>query len=239
MTIHSILLALLVTMLVSPAALAQRDGDDEDNGKDTPAKQELKEKFKKRLPEINKLKDSGEIGETWEGYLEAVDKSFEDDKDLRKLVDDENSDRRKLYKLISEETAEGDKKLSPEQVGRRNAIRNLKRARGDDYLKIKEGRWIQKRDDGRADRLAKLKEAGKVGETAGGLVDAVGGAEAEGQSKSTIEKENEWRREFYQRIAKARDTSDEKVAAEWGREILSHVPQGQHYQNEDGKWVKK
>jgi uncharacterized protein YdbL (DUF1318 family) len=62
---------------------------------------ELRERFKNRLPQLREAKGSGTIGETAGGYVEAVEGKSLDEK-LKKAVDEENADRRELYKIIAE-----------------------------------------------------------------------------------------------------------------------------------------
>ncbi len=100
---------------------------------------ELQERFKDRLPDIRDAKGDGKIGETTEGVLEAVE-GKELDEDLRKLVDEENADRRELYKLIAEK-----EKTSADKVAERNAARNFQKARSGEYLKTREGEWKKKK----------------------------------------------------------------------------------------------
>ena len=100
---------------------------------------ELQERFKDRLPDIRDAKADGNIGETTEGVLEAVGGKDLDDK-LKKLVEDENADRRELYKLIAEK-----EKTTPEKVAERNAARNFQKAKSGEYLKTREGEWKKKK----------------------------------------------------------------------------------------------
>jgi uncharacterized protein YdbL (DUF1318 family) len=100
---------------------------------------ELQERFKKRLPDIREAKAAGKIGETRPGLLEPVDEKKLDDK-LRKLMDEENTDRKELYKLIATK-----EKTTEDKVAERAAARNYERARSGEYLKDKDGAWKQKK----------------------------------------------------------------------------------------------
>jgi uncharacterized protein len=128
------LLAVLITGLTSTSALAQ-------------TKEELQASFKKRYPKMVELKKAAKVGETWKGLLDAIDKKFLEEAEVKSLVDAENIDRKKLYALIAEETG-----TTPDKVAERNAIRNFENARKQkppyEFLKIKdaqnkEGRWIK------------------------------------------------------------------------------------------------
>jgi uncharacterized protein len=99
---------------------------------------ELKERFKERFPQLASLKQSGAIGETYEGYVEIVDKKSAD-KDAEKLVDEENKDRKELYDLIAKK--EG---VTREKVAERNAKRNFEKAKPGEYLKGTDGKWKKK-----------------------------------------------------------------------------------------------
>ena len=100
-----------------------------------PTKQELKPRFEKRYPEIQKYKAEGKIGETSAGFVEAVKDA---DAALSKLIDAENADRRALYEIIAKE-----ENVPVEVVAQRAAQRNFERARPGEYLKHN-GVWRQK-----------------------------------------------------------------------------------------------
>jgi uncharacterized protein len=114
--------------MLALAGGAARAGDD---------LQTLRERFKQRFDELSKLKSAGRIGETWQGYVEAV--RPEDRDATAGLVNAENADRRALYRLLAEE--EG---LTPEEIARNNAVRNFNKAKKGEYLKGPEGQWKQK-----------------------------------------------------------------------------------------------
>lgn len=100
-----------------------------------PTKKELQAKFEQRYPEIRKFKTEGKLGETSEGFIEAV-KSAEGA--LATLIADENNDRRALYQLIAAEQS-----ITPEAVAKLAAQKNFQRAKPGDYLK-ENGAWKQK-----------------------------------------------------------------------------------------------
>jgi uncharacterized protein YdbL (DUF1318 family) len=104
-------------------------------------KEDLQAKFKERLPQISALKRDGKVGETFDGMLEAV-KGVTLDKDQTKLGDDENADRKEIYKLIAAE--EG---TTAEKVAERNALRYYKIGKKGDWFKLKDGQWKQKEKD--------------------------------------------------------------------------------------------
>jgi uncharacterized protein YdbL (DUF1318 family) len=99
------------------------------------SKEELQKRFKQRLPEINKLKAEGVVGETSEGYLDFVS---ERSSKASELVNEENGDRRNLYAIIADETG-----ATVEVVAKRNAKRNFESAKPGEYLK-EGGKWRKK-----------------------------------------------------------------------------------------------
>ena len=101
---------------------------------------ELQERFKRRFRELREAKADGKVGETREGLVDFVESKHADDKALRTLVDDENADRRELYKLIAEK-----EKTTEAKVAERAAARNYERARSGEFLKDKDGAWRQKK----------------------------------------------------------------------------------------------
>ena len=99
----------------------------------------LKERFKERYPKLLKAKDAGNIGETFSGYVEAVKPEYLQDAALKKLLEEENADRKTLYRAIARK--EG---VAPEKVAERNAVRNFKKAKPGHWLKNKDGKWVKK-----------------------------------------------------------------------------------------------
>jgi uncharacterized protein YdbL (DUF1318 family) len=72
--------------------------------------------------------------------VDFVKSEFRDDAKLRRVVDDENKDRRELYEIIAKETGG-----TPDVVAEQNARRNYQRARAGEYLKTATGEWRQKK----------------------------------------------------------------------------------------------
>ena len=100
---------------------------------------ELRERFKNRLPQLREAKSSATVGETAAGFVEAVEgKSLEEK--LKTVVDEENADRRELYKLIAEK-----EKTTEQKVAERNAFRNFEKAESGEMLKDKDGKWRKKK----------------------------------------------------------------------------------------------
>src|SRR5256885_11265982 len=93
----------LALLLLVPASIFAADNTAES----------LRERFKARLPQIQKLKSEGVIGETVKGEVDFVkDKPA----DALPIVKEENTDRETLYKMLAEK-----ENTTPEKVAERNA----------------------------------------------------------------------------------------------------------------------
>ena len=102
-------------------------------------KSELRQRFRDRLKDVNRLKADGAVGETHDGWLATV-KGKDLTKKEQKIVDDENDDRRSLYRLIAE-----DEKTTADLVGERNGTRNRRNLKVGEWFKTKDGDWEQKK----------------------------------------------------------------------------------------------
>jgi len=100
-------------------------------------KAELRQRAEKRYPELRKFKAGGIVGETSEGFVEIVD-GKDAPPEARKLVDEENADRRQLYAILATESS-----TTPDRVAAQAARRNFERADAGEYLK-ENGKWRQK-----------------------------------------------------------------------------------------------
>ena len=212
--------------------------DDRRRNAEDPKRAELKKRFEARFDQLNGLKDRGLIGETYNGLVEALDQRLLS-KDERQLLEDENADRKALYDLIAQRVDEGEKKVPPRVVAERNGRRNFEKADPRHYLKIDESRWIPKRDEDRADRIARLKKDGVVGETSEGYLDVVRGKGDEDLQR-LIEQENRDRRAMYDQIAgKVDKASAEQIAREAAKDMYEHLPAGHTYKSKDGAWERR
>ena len=110
---------------------------------DGPSLPELRERFAERYPQIRARKQRGTLGETWEGYVAAVKRAGRGadgaDAALRTLIEAENLDRTRLYRIMAEQ-----EETEPAHVARRNAIRNFRRAEPGWYLRGRDGDWFRK-----------------------------------------------------------------------------------------------
>ena len=138
---NMIWIVLMTLTLVMPALFAragkpEADKTEKKEAKDSGREKELQERFKQRYDQIRGLKKQGVIGETTEGYLDFVEKK---PTDAEKLINEENDDRRELYKLIAQK--EG---TTPEKVASLNAKRNFQKAAAGEFLKGADGKWTKK-----------------------------------------------------------------------------------------------
>ncbi|MEA1968662.1 MAG: DUF1318 domain-containing protein [Thermodesulfobacteriota bacterium] len=95
----------------------------------------IKERMKKRLPQIVQMKKQGIIGENFRGYLEFVSAK----KINEALVANENRDRKKIYSAIAKQQNAAIKKV--EEL---RGIQIVQKAHKGEYLKKKDGTWYKK-----------------------------------------------------------------------------------------------
>ncbi len=91
--------------------------------------------MKARLPEINKLKAEGVIGENSAGFLAFVGQATNDSE----LIKAENNDRKKVYTAIAKQQG-----TNVALVGQRRALQIRKRARPGFWLQSPNGKWHKK-----------------------------------------------------------------------------------------------
>lgn len=103
-------------------------------------KESLKQRFAGRHQALLKLKQSGAVGETYLGFVEARPNASLDDA-AKTLLSDENADRRTLNALLA---AEQD--TTAEEVGRQSAIFKFRMAGPEEWFKGRDGTWRQKKD---------------------------------------------------------------------------------------------
>lgn len=97
--------------------------------------QDIKARFKERLPKIIELKSQGIIGENNQGYLEFVGGT----RQMQDLVDAENRDRRTVYEGISRQQG-----TTVQTVGQRRALQLMDLANPGDWVQDDAGRWYRK-----------------------------------------------------------------------------------------------
>lgn len=96
--------------------------------------QDLKARFKARLPVISSLKSQGIVGESNQGFLE-----FKGPQKNAGEVNAENADRKKVYQAIA-----GKQGTSADLVGKRRAIQLRDLAKPGEWLQDDGGKWYKK-----------------------------------------------------------------------------------------------
>lgn len=100
---------------------------------------ELKARFVKRKPQINKMKNAGLVGENNSGFLEF--RGGNPAKAQQQIVAAENADRRLVYQRIAERVGAP----TVEVVGRRRAAQIAQQASPGHWLQDGDGNWYRKR----------------------------------------------------------------------------------------------
>ena len=102
----------------------------------------IKKNMVERKPKIDALKKAGTIGENKTGYLEVM--KDKDGKDVKiedadkKIVDDENTDRKAVYAAIAKK--EGS---TVDKVGELRAKQIRSKANEGDYIQGEDGKWVK------------------------------------------------------------------------------------------------
>ncbi|MCE5186861.1 MAG: YdbL family protein [Planctomycetaceae bacterium] len=104
-------------------------------------KGQITDRMAQRLGALNKAKADGKIGETFDGLVEAVKAESLGDKELKKLVQDENADRKAFYELGAKEVG-----AARQTFALSAGKRNFRVAKPNEWLKPNDGKWIQKKD---------------------------------------------------------------------------------------------
>jgi len=105
----------------------------------------LKSTLKERFPQLRPFYNQGRIGETNDGLLVVRNEeelSLKDKSHLRRLVKEENSDRKELYAEVAEAL-----NIDPDQVPRIQKIfaeNWIRKSRPGWWIQTEEGRWIRK-----------------------------------------------------------------------------------------------
>jgi len=97
----------------------------------------IKKNMADRKPKIEALKKAGSIGENKSGYLEAMKDAKLEDAD-KKLIEDENADRKTVYAAIAKK--EGS---TVDKVGELRAKQIRSKAAEGDYIQGEDGKWIK------------------------------------------------------------------------------------------------
>ncbi|MGE0086711.1 MAG: YdbL family protein [Desulfococcaceae bacterium] len=97
--------------------------------------QDIKERMKARVPEINALKAKGSVGENNKGFLE-----FRGPQEKVDMISAENADRAKVYEAIAAQ-----QNTTPDLVGKRRALQIRSEVAGPgEWLQDDSGKWYRK-----------------------------------------------------------------------------------------------
>ena len=97
----------------------------------------IKKNMADRKPKIEALKKAGTIGENKSGYLEAMKDAKLEDAD-KKLVEDENKDRKVVYTAVAKQ-----EKTTVDKVGEIRAKQIRSKANEGDYIQEEDGKWVK------------------------------------------------------------------------------------------------
>lgn len=97
---------------------------------------DLKERMKERVKTVDKLKESGAVGVTNQGYLEARKELDEDD---AKLIEAENKDRLTVYTYIAKKAD-----VPVSKVEKQRAAELAKLSAKGVWLQDAKGKWYRK-----------------------------------------------------------------------------------------------
>ena len=135
-----LLRSLLIAVLALSGAAAGEDAELE----------KLRKRFAERYPTLVALQRAGKVGERFDGYVAVVERKYRDDPadpdkekgpTVAELLEAENADRSRLYRILAERL-----EVPPEKVARRNAARNFEKAEPKMYLKPgPDADWLTKK----------------------------------------------------------------------------------------------
>ena len=102
----------------------------------------IKKNMADRKPKIEVLKKAGSVGENKTGYLEVMkdkdDKEVKLSDDEKKLIEDENKDRKAVYTAIAKQ--EGS---TVEKVGELRAKQIRSKAAEGEFIQGEDGKWVK------------------------------------------------------------------------------------------------
>lgn len=103
----------------------------------------IKKHMAERKPKIEVLKKAGSVGENKAGYLEAMKDAKLEDAD-KKLIKDENADRKVIYTAIAkEQSSAAGKTVTVEKVAETRAKQIRTRAKEGEYIQGEDGKWVK------------------------------------------------------------------------------------------------
>ena len=96
----------------------------------------IKARMTQRLPQVDKLKESGALGENNLGFLEVRDAS---QSGAAAIAAAENADRKAVYQIIAAQ-----QKMSVEEVGKARAQQIAQISRAGVWIQNAQGAWARK-----------------------------------------------------------------------------------------------
>lgn len=100
---------------------------------------DMRTRFEKRLPELMAAKKAGRIGETVDGFVDAINPADNSDTALGLLVKAENADRLVYYQAIARNS-----QSSLAYVGELSGMKRFEAASAGEFLRYRDGTWKQK-----------------------------------------------------------------------------------------------
>ncbi len=224
-TVRSLLVALVVLLTVALACAQSLET--------------LQNRFKQRYSDLNTLRTSGQVGETFAGLVEAATAEAAGDEQVAAIVRAENKDRAALYRIMAAKADTTSKK-----VAERNLARYLRRARKTELVKAEDGRWRTVVGYERHRKLLRLKQEGKIGETWQGLVEPVRSEFGrEPIVRKLLAEENKARKLEYAKTAKKQNadedtprTTSEQVGQREAKKYFRYARPGHFLKQRDDSW---
>jgi uncharacterized protein YdbL (DUF1318 family) len=98
---------------------------------------------------------------------------------------------------------------------------------------------LRQRFKNRFPQVKAAKQAGKIGETSAGVLEAVPGKSLDDATRKLADEENADRQELYKIIAEREKTTAEKVAERNAARNFEKATAGEYLKGADGKWTQK
>jgi uncharacterized protein YdbL (DUF1318 family) len=98
---------------------------------------------------------------------------------------------------------------------------------------------LRERFKNRFPQIQAAKQAGKIGETAAGVLEPVEGKQVDDATRKLMDEDNADRQELYKLIAEREKTTPEKVAQRNAARNFEKAKPGEFLKGADGKWMQK
>lgn len=100
---------------------------------------DLRDRFEKRLPELTEMKKKGILGETFDGYIDAVPPNSPTAEPQASLIKAENADRITYYQAVARNA-----QTDIAYVGQLSAMKRFETAPLGEFLRYRDGTWKKK-----------------------------------------------------------------------------------------------